>query len=82
MSNIIATIMNSVRHAHRTITPYPVRECYLGDEEYDAVMRYADEQDGWIPPHHRSALDWHVTVAGVRIRHLRELKAANQTAVS
>jgi len=79
MSKIISTICESVRRAQRAIAPYSVKECYLGDEEYNVVMRHAERDR--IPPHHRLALDWHVTIAGARIRHLRELEAANQTAV-
>jgi hypothetical protein len=80
VSKIISTICESAMRAQRAIAPHPVKECYLGDEEYNAVMRYVDEQDV-IRPHQRLP-GWHVTICGARIRHLRELEAANQTARS
>ena len=78
---VISVIMESVRRAQRTITPHLVKDCYVGDEEYNAVMRYVDTKPYNLAPVPRWP-SWHVILAGARIRHLRELEAANQTARS
>jgi hypothetical protein len=70
MTNIISVLLESIRRASHA---GPIKNCFLADDEYDAVMRYADEQHGIMPPQHRAALNWHITIAGARIRHLKEL---------
>jgi hypothetical protein len=76
---VISAILDSVRRARRAIaSPFPVTDCYLGNKEYNAVKRYAYRYYGLSP----NLAGWPVIIGGARIRHLRELKAANQTARS